>query len=354
VAKRRSYSNGRIYLRGPIYWASLYINGVEVRRRGGTEAQARGVLEELRRERDRGHASLKLDDVLKLYRRNLATRSKQNTLRTWDEATRILENYWGRDYDVTTLTTQAVLDFLKERRRKRAAITANRPMRVLRTALRYAVGEKVLKEMPCRIKLLPEGVKLPTILSPHQVRVLISSTAVPAVKLAIFIAYGCGLRHDEIVHLRVRDIYKGQSGPVLAVSSYEGWTPKTHQEREVPLNATTAVAVRWYLGEVHKFRENKDAPLIYWTVEGRPDEPLRYRDLYKPVRAAFKAANLWSKEAKSGLHMLRRSFASRMLGSGVDLATLKELGGWSTIEACQRYLTSTTQRKRDAVATLDF
>lgn len=89
-------------------------------------------------------------------------------------------------------------------------------------------------------------------------------------------------------------------------------------------------------------------PLIHWGET----KPHRYRDLYKQVREGFKAAGLYDREAKSGLHMCRRSSASHLLASGYDLKAVMELGGWSTIEAAQRYLVSTDPVKLAAVDSL--
>ena len=58
-------------------------------------------------------------------------------------------------------------------------------------------------------------------------------------------------------------------------------------------------------------------------------------------------------DGKTGLHVCRRSFASRLLEQGESLATVKEMGGWSTIEACERYRSSTTAIKVRVAAGLN-
>ncbi|MBJ17816.1 MAG: site-specific integrase [bacterium] len=50
------------------------------------------------------------------------------------------------------------------------------------------------------------------------------------------------------------------------------------------------------------------------------------------------------------MRLLRRSFASHLLDGGIDLITVCAIGGWSTIEACQRYLATTDELKPDAVS----
>ena len=52
--------------------------------------------------------------------------------------------------------------------------------------------------------------------------------------------------------------------------------------------------------------------------------------------------------------MLRRSFASHALARQTDIQMVRELGGWSGLAVVERYVTSTEQLKRTAIARLDF
>jgi len=63
---------------------------------------------------------------------------------------------------------------------------------------------------------------------------------------------------------------------------------------------------------------------------------------------------LYRPEARAGLHMLRRSFASHVLARQADIETVRELGGWSDLSVVQRYVASTEELKRKAVEGLDF
>jgi site-specific recombinase XerD len=71
-----------------------------------------------------------------------------------------------------------------------------------------------------------------------------------------------------------------------------------------------------------------------------------------PVRKVFEEAGLYDRSRKTGLHMLRRTWASSLLAAGVDLETVRELAGWSDLEVAQRYLASTNDLKRHAIARL--
>jgi site-specific recombinase XerD len=66
------------------------------------------------------------------------------------------------------------------------------------------------------------------------------------------------------------------------------------------------------------------------------------------LKSAIKLAGL------SGItwHTFRHTFASRLTGSGVDLVTVKELLGHSTIATTMRYAHSNDEAKRRAVGRL--
>ncbi len=70
----------------------------------------------------------------------------------------------------------------------------------------------------------------------------------------------------------------------------------------------------------------------------------------KSIRTAFETAR-----KKAGLgedvtpHVMRHTFASRLVMAGVDLRTIQELGGWSDLKMVERYSHVDQSRKIDAV-----
>ena len=55
---------------------------------------------------------------------------------------------------------------------------------------------------------------------------------------------------------------------------------------------------------------------------------------------------------KVTLHTLRHTFASRLVMAGVDLVTVKALGGWNRLEMVERYARLAPAHKRAAVERL--
>jgi len=54
----------------------------------------------------------------------------------------------------------------------------------------------------------------------------------------------------------------------------------------------------------------------------------------------------------SAYHTLRHTFASRLVMAGVDLLTVKALGGWNRMEMVERYAHLAPAHKREAVEAL--
>ncbi len=68
------------------------------------------------------------------------------------------------------------------------------------------------------------------------------------------------------------------------------------------------------------------------------------------ARELFSAAGI---ERHHGtLHRLRHTFGTRLLHAGADLETLRDLMGHADISTTARYVSSTDERKRAAVAAL--
>jgi integrase len=121
---------------------------------------------------------------------------------------------------------------------------------------------------------------------------------------------------------------------------------KNGQARRVPMNA----AVRSALIDVGASRQHPADPtervfsLSYRQVN---------RLLGKAVERAQGALRDAGKDAsrRDGFtwHGLRHSFASRLVMNGVDLLTVKELGGWKTLAMVQRYAHLAPDHLRAAV-----
>jgi len=74
---------------------------------------------------------------------------------------------------------------------------------------------------------------------------------------------------------------------------------------------------------------------------------------YRSIRTAFETAvrNATLSDDVTP-HVMRHTFATRLVQAGVDLRTVQQLGGWSSLAMVQRYSSSDEDRKMEAVQRL--
>lgn len=312
------------------------VNGERKRRQVGDKWEATRVEQEMRKALREGRPHLGLEEAMTAYQHTLRVRGKRTSVRSADFHGRALERHLGSHFNVAELNQRDVdglVQGLREGGWKTASI--NGALRILRAALKYAQQEGRLTAAP-PVKMLRENRPIPTILTVAELDRLVACAPTERARLCILIAAHTGLRHQEILHLTAADCQNGE----VRVTAKHGWSPKAHYERAVPMNRTLAAA----LEPVVRDR-------VGWLFPNTQSQPIE--SMAPEVRAAYKAAGLWEADGNTGLHKLRRTWASRLLASGASLVTVMEMGGWTSLESVQRYLSSSTDQKRRAVAALE-
>ena len=70
---------------------------------------------------------------------------------------------------------------------------------------------------------------------------------------------------------------------------------------------------------------------------------------YTSIRNSFDVACRLADLKNVTPHTLRHTFATRLIENGVDLRTVQELGGWSSVKMLERYGHVSPSRKAEAV-----
>jgi integrase/recombinase XerD len=160
------------------------------------------------------------------------------------------------------------------------------------------------------VTMIPYGKKpktIPAVLSRHEVRRLFQAVADPRCRLLLQTAYAAGLRVSEVVALHIR-------------------AAKGHKDRLVPLSAVLLQRLRDYWC---RYRPQR------WLFPGQtPGSPLSIGQVQRICRQAVRAAAITK---KASMHTLRHSYATHLLESGVDLATLQKLLGHNQLSTTLRY-----------------
>src|SRR5215468_5773670 len=176
---------------------------------------------------------------------------------------------------------------------------------------------------------IKEPERLPPVLSPEQVkRVLTMATNLKA-RAMLTLAYGCGLRSGEVVRLRAGDIDSEQM--IIRIVQSKG-----RKDRYVMLPPELLKLLRqWWKARPTASSNNGVAPEQRLLFPGRGQhQPLTTRQFSRLFKEAAKAAGL---RKTVPLHSLRHSFATHLLERGTDIRVIQALLGHSKLETTARY-----------------
>jgi len=175
---------------------------------------------------------------------------------------------------------------------------------------------------PPRVPKPSPATVAPRLVDDALMRALFTDARDPRLRLALALARYCGLRRSEILRLRLVDLDL-DGGAVRVLGPTKG-----HRARLAPLGPRGSEEARRYLS-VYPVEPGKRSPemLLFpdWTV----------RAVTQQVRRLAKRVG-W-KTAKPGLHSLRATWCSELLGRGAPLHAVQEAGGWASLAAMQHY-----------------
>jgi integrase len=255
--------------------------------------------------------------------------------RSWLRDQQMLEHlygFFGKERLLTDLTPVDIEGYKIQRKSKVSGSTVNRELALLKRMFNLAITwDLFFGSNPVRkVKFFREFNTGLRVLSPEEEKSLLQYAS-PYLQDLIRFALNTGLRIGEIFSLRWPsvDLKRG----ILTV-----FAPKTEKLREVPINSETRkVLEAWWLGK-------KNEIVFYNPETGKP---------FVDLKAGFALACGKAKISGVTWHTLRHTFASRLVNTGVDIVTVKELLGHSSISVTMRYAHTNFDSKRAAVEKLD-
>jgi integrase/recombinase XerD len=203
----------------------------------------------------------------------------------------------------------------------------NRIMTGIRFLFRVTLRRHDLAAEVWHIK---EPQKLPPVLSPEEVKRVLTLAISLKARAMLTLAYGCGLRAGEVVRLRAGDIDSEQM--IIRVVQSKG-----RKDRHVMLPAVVLDLLRQWWKVRPSGHDAGVAPEQRWLFPGRSDRPglpLTTRQFGRLFKEAAKAAGL---RKTLSLHTLRHSFATHLLERGTDIRLIQALLGHDKLETTARY-----------------
>jgi len=225
--------------------------------------------------------------------------------------------------------------------RRAAPRTIARKIASIRAFYRTLVQHGVMAANPADLLPTPKRPdNLPRALKPSEVAALLdripATTPLELRDRALFeVAYGCGLRAEELVNLDVASI--DFDGEQLRVEGKGGKT------RFVPTGEPALRALVRYLERARSALADDDSEgALFLSKSGR-------RLCTSDVRRRLK---VWARHARTQgavhPHALRHSYATHLLEGGADLRVIQELLGHATISTTQVYTRVESARLRAA------
>lgn len=214
-----------------------------------------------------------------------------------------------------------------------APTTRNRKMSVLRNFFSFLHSRQYIDHNPAssieRIKLKDADTKRKEILTLNESIKLIdkmTANSIPSLRernrCLLYIFLFCGLRVSELVNLKTEDInFKEKT---LYVRGGKGG-----KDREVPLFDGVMIE------EMKNYIRNRPVESPFFFTKKTSNLPLSPRGVHDLIKTHVEKANI---DKIIGCHSLRRTAASNLLESGVNLRHIQIYLGHSDISTTMRYL----------------
>ncbi len=127
-----------------------------------------------------------------------------------------------------------------------------------------------------------------------------------------------GMRIGELINIRWKDVDFEQR--VLRVCVQDAWKPKGKRDRTVPLHPKVEAVLR-------------QQPIGEYVFTGQNGERIARNSAWRCLKSDLNRMGL-----QGDIHGFRRFFATSMVKAGVDIDTVRQWGGWASLETMQRYL----------------
>lgn len=179
--------------------------------------------------------------------------------------------------------------------------------------------KKVLKDKDqTKIKCVKRNKTLPIVLSRNEIKEIISKTKNKKYRLAISLAYACGLRVGEVVNLKAKDINTKEF--LIYIRNSKG-----NKDR-------ISILPEKLIGDLNSIIATKD--INDYLFESSRGGRLCVASVQKMFIKSLKLANI---NKSASFHSLRHSFATHLLENGTNIRYIQKLLGHSNIRTTQSY-----------------
>lgn len=244
--------------------------------------------------------------------------ASKSTIATYRRAVRDISLFWG--CLPTQIETDQILDYLHFLKDKGLSWSK---IKLDVAALKYFYRQMADDEPTASSIPYPKTEKsLPLVLSREELIRLFDAAPNPKHRLILRLVYGSGLRRNELIYLRIQDIETGDGKCRIRINKSKGG-----KDRYTVLSKKVLQELRAY------YRACRPKEYLF-NGQGK-GTPMSRELLRYIMQGALKKSGI---KKPVSLHTLRHSFASHALEQGMNLRSLQQLLGHSSIQTTMIYL----------------
>jgi len=240
--------------------------------------------------------------------------------------------------EISTSIIRTWLAFLKES--KYTSKSVNRKISSLKAFFKYQLKLQRIPVNPVStITSLKVSKRLPSFVAEKDINTLLNHDFFAddfdgKTKSLVFeILYQCGLRRNELIHLKEKDIDDG-SRTIKVLG-------KGNKERIIPVSKSLIDSIgKYILGKRQELPELSSETLLV-NKKGKPLDPKFVYNLVKNNLALVSTAD------RKSPHVLRHTFATHLTNNGAQINAVKELLGHSSLASTQIYTHNTIEKLKE-------
>jgi len=239
---------------------------------------------------------------------------KPRTYQRYGTSLRPLLEFFG-NYQLAEISAWLIEKYKIQRRESVTGSTVNRDLACLRRLFNVAVNNGRLEQNPFNIQNIEfyrEPKRSLKFLDEQQATALLAECKTDFLYLFTWLGLNTGLRHNELLALKWQDVDFENSFILLPET-------KAGNAQTVPMNQATVDILK-------KAKRYGD-----YVISKKNGE--RFQIMRKSFNSAARRAGL----GHITPHVLRHTWATLLIKSGVSLRTVQELGRWSSVSLVERY-----------------
>ena len=276
------------------------------------------------------------------YIRDLAIRGKaERTQSSYTAFVADLARFHGKSPDLLNYDQVADWLFYLVRERKLASSSVNIAVNAARFLYGITLGRD-LTELYSKVPRIKRETKRAHAYSIKEVEAILAAPQRPRDIAFLMTVYSAGLRLMEACSLKAR-------GGIDRERMQLRVNGKGAKERVLPLSPRLLAVLEQYWRAERKGRPGHKAPWLF--LGENPAEPMcraTGQNIY------YRAVSKSGVARKGGIHVLRHSFATHLIESGVEITLVQRLLGHTSLLTTAGYLHVTAQRLSQVRSALDL